>query len=159
MQTGIEAQAVEHPDQVGQFGVVEVHLQGADSGLATAKHQTMLTWTRRGNFDRLGSRPKGSGDPTHQITGVGQHHVDQRRQVIALTLQRRAARPIQGPAGDDAQRIRGMARRNIWEAFQLQAAALLPVNKGLFHGALGSGHHIHQAGPQPLKATRSSPKG
>jgi hypothetical protein len=38
MQTWIEAQAVEDPDKVSQFGVVEVHLQGANPGLTAAQH-------------------------------------------------------------------------------------------------------------------------
>jgi hypothetical protein len=82
MQTGIEAQAVQNPDQVSQLGVVELHLQGANPRLSTTQHQKMLAVTRRGNLDRLGWRSKGAGKPTHQITGIGQHHVDQRCQVV-----------------------------------------------------------------------------
>jgi hypothetical protein len=119
MQARIEARAVEDPDQVSQFGVVEVDLKGADPGLTTPQHQEMLTGTLRGNLDRLGRRSKGAGYPTHQITGVGQHHIDQRHQVIKPTLQLGATSPIQGPTGDDSQSIWGMASRNIWKAFQL----------------------------------------
>jgi hypothetical protein len=52
-----------------------------------------------------------------------------------------------------------MAGRNIWKAFQVQAAALLGVGKGLFHQKLLSGHPIDQAGPQPLEAAGTSAKG
>jgi hypothetical protein len=36
MQTGIEAQAVEYPDQVSQLGVVEAYLKGVNTRLTTA---------------------------------------------------------------------------------------------------------------------------
>jgi hypothetical protein len=159
MQTGIKAQAVEDPDQVSQFGVVELNLQVADPGLTTPQHQKMLTNTSRGNPNGFRRRTKGAGHPTHQITGVGQHPIDQGHQVIQPSLQLGSTSPIEGPTGDDSQGISGMASRNIWKAFQFQAAALLPVDKGLFHGAFLSGHHIHQASPQPLKAAGTSTKG
>jgi hypothetical protein len=109
MQTGIEAQAVQDPDQISQLGVVEVHLQGANTRLTTTQHQEMLPGTRRGNLDRLGWRSKGAGKPTHQITGVGQHPIDQGHQVIQASLQLGSASPIEGPTGDDSQSIRAMA--------------------------------------------------
>jgi hypothetical protein len=118
MQTGIEAQAVEDPDQISQLGVVEVHLQEANARLTTPQHQEMLTGTRRGNLDRLGWRSKGAGKTTHQITGIGQHHVDQRHQVFKPTLQLGASSPVQGPVRDDPQSVRGMASGDIWKAFQ-----------------------------------------
>jgi len=119
MQTGIEAQAVEDPDQISQLGVVEMHRQGANTGLTTAQHQEMLTRTLRCNLDRLGRRSKGASKPTHQVPGVGQNHVDQSHQVLKPTLQLGASSPIQGPARDDPQSIMGMASRNIWKAFQV----------------------------------------
>jgi hypothetical protein len=118
MQTGIEAQAVQDPDQISQLGVVEVHLQGANTRLTTTQQQKMLPGTRRGNLDRLGWRSKGASKPTHQITGVGQHHVDQLHQVVKSTLQLGASSPIQGPVRDDPQSVRGMASGDIWKAFQ-----------------------------------------
>jgi hypothetical protein len=159
MQTRIEPQAVENPNQVSQFSVIEMHLQGANPGLTTAEYQEMLAGTRGSNLDRLCGCSKGAGNPTHQVTGVGQHHVDQSNQMIKPTLQLGSASPIKGPARDDSQSIWRMTSRNIWKAFQVQAAALLCVDKGLFHRALLSGHRIDQAGPQPLKASGTSAKG
>jgi len=109
MQTGIEAQAVEDPDQISQFGIVELDLQGGDPGLTTPQHQKVLTLTPRGNANGFRSRSKGAGHPTHQVTGIGQHPIDQGHQVIQASLQLGSACPIEGPIGDDSQSIRGMA--------------------------------------------------
>jgi hypothetical protein len=118
MQSGIEAQAVQYPNQISQLGVIEMHLQGANTRLTTTQHQEMLPGTRRGDLDRLGWRSKGAGKTAHQITGIGQHHVDQGRQVVKSTLQLGASSPIQGPIRDDPQSVRGMASGDIWKAFQ-----------------------------------------
>jgi hypothetical protein len=118
MQPGIKAQAVQHPDQISQLGVIEVHLQGVNTRMTTTQQQEMLPGTRRSNLDRLGWRSKGAGKPAHQITGIGQDDVDQRHQVLKPTLQLGASRPIQGPVRDDPQSVRGMVSGNIWKAFQ-----------------------------------------
>jgi hypothetical protein len=109
MQTGIEAQAVEDPDQVSQFGIVELDLQGGDPSLTTPQYQEMPTRTPRGNGNGFRSRSKGPGHPTHQVTGIGQHPIDQGHQVIQASLQLGSASPIEGPTGDDSQSIRTMA--------------------------------------------------
>ena len=155
LHAGIEAQLVEHPHQISQFGIVKLEIE---TGVAVlAAHQAQgVAGARGAGADPDGARflAEAAPQPAHQVAGVGQHHRDQGFQVAALPLQFRPAGPAEAPAGEDAQLLDGMVGGEVRQAFHPQLTALLVVDEGSFH-RVGNDHRIQLAASSRLARSRS----
>ena len=108
----IELKAIQATHQVGEFSVIQWQPKWRGIGLTTTQLQLMAILRRT---DRHGNiiRADWLRDAAQDLTGIGEHHREQRLQVIALPLQLGLADQRQGEAGKDADGLGALAGRKI----------------------------------------------